>query len=127
MKSIEKALYFVLLAFLLFSMVSCGLVYIPNDEEKAFEEILPKLFEALKNGNEDAIYDLFSPTVRKQSNNLQEQISALITDYSVPIDEFDLENVPMHQSEHIGNPGNWACADATIPVRSGDNYYFFRR
>ena len=69
-------------------------MYIPNDEEKAFEEILPKLFEALKNGNEDAIYDLFSPTVRKQSNNLQEQISALITDYSVPIDEFDLENVP---------------------------------
>ncbi len=126
MKSIKKALYFVLLAFLLFSMVSCRLVYIPNDEEKAFEEILPKLFEALKNGNEDAIYDLFSPTVRKQSNNLQEQISALITDYSVPIDEFDLENVPMHQSDHIGNPGNWARADATIPARSGDDYYFFR-
>ena len=125
MKSIKKALYFVLLAFLLFSMVSCRLVYIPNDEEKAFEEILPKLFEALKNGNEDAIYDLFSPTVRKQSNNLQEQISALITDYSVPIDEFDLENVPIHQSEHIGNPGNWARADATIPARSGDDYYFF--
>ena len=121
----KKALLFVLLVFLLFSIVSCGLVYIPNEEEKAFEELLPKLFEALENGDEATIYGLFSPAVRNQSNNLEEQISSLITAYSVPIDEFDLENIPILGSEHIGNPGNWASADATIPVRSGDNYYFF--
>ena len=124
-KSIKKVLSFVLLAFWLFSIVSCGLVYIPNDEERAFGKLLPKLFEALENGDETTIYGLFSPTVRKQSNNLQKQISALITACNVPIDEFDLENVPIHSSEHIGDPGNWASADATIPVRSGNNYYFF--
>lgn len=125
MKCFKKVISFFLLAFLLFSIVSCGLLYIPNDEEKAFEELLPKLFEALENKDEAAIYGLFSPAAREQSNNLQEQISALITAYSGPIDEFDLENVPIHGSGHIGDPGNWASADATIPVRSGENYYFF--
>lgn len=126
MRCIKKTISFVLVAFLLFSIVSCGLVYIPNDEEKAFEVLLPKLFEALENGDEVAIYGLFSPAVREQSNNLQEQISALIASYSVPIDEFALENIPIQGSEYIGDPGNWASADATIPVRSGNNYYFFK-
>ncbi|MBQ9805492.1 MAG: DUF5104 domain-containing protein [Clostridia bacterium] len=125
MKCIKKAISFVLLATLLFSTVSCGLVYIPNDEEKAFESVLPKLFEALDSGDNVAIYELFSPAVREQSDNLQEQIAALISVYSGPTDEFDLEDVPMHGREHIGDPGNWASADATIPVRSGDNYYYF--
>ena len=126
MKCIKKAISFVILAIFLFSTVSCGLVYIPNDEEKAFESILPKLFEALDRGDNVAIYELFSPAVREQSDNLQEQIAALISVYSGPTDKFDLEDVPMHGSEHIGNPGNWASADATIPVRSNNNYYFFR-
>ena len=126
MKCIKKAISFVILAIFLFSTVSCGLVYIPNDEEKAFESILPKLFEALDSGDNVAIYELFSPAVREQSDNLQEQIAALISVYSGPTDKFDLEDVPMHGSEHIGNPGNWASADATIPVRSNNNYYFFR-
>ena len=126
MKCIKKAISFVILAIFLFSTVSCGLVYIPNDEEKAFESILPKLFEALDRGDNVAIYELFSPAVREQSDNLQEQIAALISVYSGPTDKFDIEDVPMYGSEHIGNPGNWASAEATIPVRSNNNYYFFR-
>lgn len=125
MKCIKQTISFILSAFLILSIVSCGLVYIPKNEEKAFKELLPKLFEALENEDEAAIYSLFSPAVREQSDNLQEQISALITACSGPIDEFDLEHVSIHGREHIGDPGNWASADATIPVRSGDNYYFF--
>ena len=125
MTYIKKVISGALLAILLFSTVSCGLVYIPNNEEKAFESILPKLFEALDSDDNVAIYELFSPAVREQSDNLQEQITALISVYSGPTDEFNYEDVPMQGSGHIGNPGNWASAYATIPVRSSDNYYFF--
>lgn len=126
MKYIKKAISFVILTVLLFSTVSCGLVYIPNDDEKAFGSILPKLFEALDSGDNVAIYELFSPAVREQSDNLQEQIAALTSIYSGPTHKFDFENVPIQGSKHMGAPGNWASANATIPVRSNDNYYFFR-
>ena len=123
MKCIKKAISFLLLGSMIFSAASCGLVYIPNTEEKAFEELLPKLFEALDNGDEAALYHLFSPVIREECDNLQEQITALISVYSGPTDEFDI--TPIHSTEHIGNPGNWSSADTVIPVRSGDNYYFF--
>lgn len=125
MKYIKRILSFVLLAALLLLTASCGSAYISNDEEKAFEELLPKLFGALDSSDEAAIYELFSPTVRAQSHNLQEQISELIAVYGGPTDEFELDSVAIQGTGHIGEPGNWEGADATIPVRSGENYYFF--
>lgn len=106
-------------------MTSCGLVYIPNDKEKAFEELLPKLFEALDNENETALYELFSADTREQCDNLQEQISALFAFYGGPTDDYNISDVPMQVSTHFEKPGTQKIADATIPVRSGEQYYFF--
>ncbi len=121
----KKIIVFILLGTLFLSVASCGLVYIPNDEEKAFEELLPKLFEALDNKDKAAIYELFSPEVRSKSEDLLIQVDSLVAIYSGPTDEFNLKDVPIHQSEYIGNSKNWAKAEATIPVRAGEHYYFF--
>ena len=125
MLNLKKITIFVLLIAFVFSLVSCGLIYMPNNEEKALGQLLPKLFTALDSGNEEAVYNLFSPSVREQSDNLKDQISLLANLYSGPTDEYDYENIGIHSKEHIGKPGNWASANATIPVRSGDKYYWF--
>ena len=126
MTRIKRIIAFILLGTLIFSVISCGLVYIPNDEKKAFGELLPKFFQALDNGDENAIFELFSPEVREQSEHLQQQITALIAVYNGPTDEFDLESVSMTTEGHIGEPGGWESATCTIPARSGEDYYFFR-
>ena len=118
------ALFIAISLICLFSS-SCGLVYIPNDEEKAFEQLLPKLFGDLDSGDEDAVYNLFSPAVREENDDLKERIALLTALYSGPTDEYDYENVGMQSEEHIGNSENWKRACATIPVRSGGNYYWF--
>jgi len=93
MLNVKKFTILVLLLAFAFSAVSCGLVYIPNNEEKAFAQLLPKFFAALDSGDEDAVYNLFSPEVRGKSDNLKSQISSLTALYSGPTDEYDYENV----------------------------------
>ena len=124
MKHIKIAISFILSVVLLFSTVSCGLVYIPNEEEEAFESMLHKLFAALDEGDIVAIYELFSPAIREQCDDLQEQIAALVSVYTGPTDEFYFDGL-LHTGEHLGESGKTASADTTVPVRSGDNYFFF--
>lgn len=124
MKHVKIAISFILSVVLLFATVSCGLVYISNEEDEAFESMLSKLFEALDAGDAVAIYELFSPVTREQFDNLQEQIAALISVYTGPTDEFYFDGL-LHVGEHIGESGKTASADTTIPARSGDNYFFF--
>ena len=125
MKRLYKAVSIALLSVVISTAVACGSVYIPNREERAFNSLLPKLFEALALDDEAAIYQLFSPAVRAQCGDLQEKISLLTDAYGGTTDEYDAENLCIHTTEHVGFPGNWEKGDVFIPVRSGNDYYWF--
>ncbi len=128
MKHIKTGISVLLLAALLLSLSSCGLlglIYIPAHDEEAFADLLPKLFEALDNRDEAAIYDLFSNATKEKCADLQEKITTLVATYSGPTDEYDFDSIMFHTEEYIGGSGNTGKTMATFPIRSGEDYYYF--
>ena len=128
MKHFKKSISVLLLAALLLSLSSCGLlglIYIPAHDEEAFADLLPKLFEALDNRDEAAIYDLFSDATKEKCADLREKITTLVATYSGPTDEYDFDSIMFHTEEYIGGSGNTGKTMATFPIRSGEDYYYF--
>ena len=99
----------------------CGSVY--KDETTAYNDAITALFHALDERDREAIYNLFSPSVREQDEDLKIQIETLLSVYAGPTDEIGWDGLVSVES--IYNYGDYTRnARGTFPVRSGDTYYW---
>ena len=105
---------------------SCNrIIYIDDTkEQKAYNETLTSLFNALDNGNADTVYDLFSPVVREQDKELKGQIDKLLLVYKGPIDEIGWDGLLAGEASYEDGE---RCAEAYsgFPVRAGNTYFWF--
>ena len=74
MKKISKTIFIVCTIYSL-TLSGCGLVCLDDSKEKtAYNDAITSPFNALDERDNEAIYNLFSPSVRKQDEDLEEQI-----------------------------------------------------
>lgn len=106
---------------LLYLLTLSGCLYAPD--EKAYKNAVTSLFKAVDNKNSEAIYDLFSPYVRKNNKNLKEEIDKLLSVYSGPTDEINCTPLDSTEErrENFKRSGE---SYATFPIRSGNMYYW---
>lgn len=123
MENIKRILLVVLVLVIVFCFSSCEMIYISNNDKKSLENVASELFMALDNGDEDAIYNLFSSEVRNKCYDLKEQIALLVSLYSGPTDEFKIG--PSQTSEHFAGKQSWKSTNTVIPVRSSEEYFWF--
>ena len=73
---------------LLISLSGCRYISMVLEKDKtAFNDTITALFLALDEGDSEAIYNLFSPSVRKQDQDLKEQIEQLLSIYEGPVEK----------------------------------------
>ena len=124
MKLLKSSICTFLCCFLMLSLCSCGMFLVSDSEEQnAYNDTLKSLFNAIDNKDEDAIYNLFSPEVRKKDKNLKEQIKKLITVYSGPTDEIGYDGLLAGEAVYE-NGETYKDAETSFPIRSGDTYYW---
>lgn len=78
----KKAAIVVLCIILLISLSGCRYISMVLEKDKtAFNDTITALFLVLDEGDSESIYNLFSPSVRKQDQDLKEQIEQLLSIY----------------------------------------------
>lgn len=103
---------------------SCNGIYVDDTkEQKAYTETITSLFNALDNGNADAVYDLFSPSVREQDKELKEQIDKLLLVYKGPTDEIGWDGLLAGEASYEYGE-RYKAANAVFPIRSGNTYFW---
>ncbi len=108
----------------LLSLCGCGMIYIDDSKEKkAYQDTITALFDALDRKDADAIYNLFSLSVREKDKDLKEQIEKLLSAYKGPTDEIGWDGLLVGGASYeYGEKSKDACT--TFPVRSGDIYFW---
>ena len=120
----KKATTFLICILYLLALSGCGLVYMDDSKgKKAYNDAITAIFNALDEKDNEAIYNLFSPSVRKKDEDLEDQIDRLLSIYEGPTDEIGWDGLlgseaSYHSGKHRKN------VFARFPIRSGDTYYW---
>ena len=117
---------FCLIVIVVYMMALCGCVRMDYDyynKKNAFDNTIHSFFDALDRRDAEAIYQLFSPAVREQDGDLQEQIQKLMTVYQNPTDEIGWNGLTSSGARYE-NGKKQKDARAVFPVRSGDTYFW---
>ncbi len=115
------AIFFVCI-FCLLTLSGCSLVYV-DDSKAAYNDAIASLFNALDERDNEAIYNLFSPSVREQDEDLEDQIDKLLSIYAGPTDAIGWDGLlggraSYDDGKHSKN------AFTSFPIRSGNTYYW---
>ncbi len=123
MKKISKIIFIVCIIYSL-TLSGCGLVYIDDSKEKtAYNDAITSLFNALDERDNEAIYNLFSPSVRKQDEDLEDQIDKLLSIYAGPTAEIGWDGLLAGEASY--DDGKYSKnAFTSFPIRSGNTYYW---
>ena len=119
----KVAMCFVCILYLL-SLSGCRSAYVDDPKENtAYNDAITSLFNAMDAKNSEAIYNLFSPSIREQDKDLEDQIDKLLSVYSGPIDEIGWDGLLAGGASY--SDGDYSKnASTTFPVRSGNTYYW---
>ncbi|MGM9680835.1 MAG: DUF5104 domain-containing protein [Eubacteriales bacterium] len=114
------------------SMSGCALLFLMpvsvsssgnHDEEEAYERALTDFLTALDAGDKDAIREMFSPAVRAEVGDLDEQIDRLLEIYPGPTDVCGNDG-QLQGSTHIENGNASMSASNDFFLQSGDQYFW---
>jgi hypothetical protein len=120
----KRAIIFLLCTLYLLSLSGCGLVYTGESKEKtAYIDAITSLFNALDERDTGAIYNLFSPSVRQQDEDLKDQIEKLLSIYAGPTDEIGWDGLGGSSASYEYGERS-KSAFTCFPIRSGNNYYW---
>jgi hypothetical protein len=120
----KKAAIVVLCIILVLSLCSCRKISIALTKEKAVSrDTITALFQAMDAGDREAIFNLFSPSVRKQDKDLKDQIDKLLSIYEGPTDAIGWNNI-LGGSSSYDHGKRHQSAFSRFPVRTGDTYYW---
>jgi hypothetical protein len=109
---------------LLISLSGCRYISMVLEKDKtAFNDTITALFLALDEGDSEAIYNLFSPSVRKQDQDLKEQIEQLLSIYEGPVEKIAWDGLG-GRSNSYNHGTHHNTIFATFPVRTGNTYYW---
>ena len=124
----KKSVAIVLCVALMISLCGCGgrLLLLSKEiaeEKKAFSDAVTALTTALDNGDEEAIYNLFSPAVRDDNDDLREKVSELVSTYAGPTEK--IGNIEQcHSSSETDEGRVKKSVDNTFPVYAGGKLYW---
>ena len=108
----------------LLTLSSCGLVYMDDSKEKtAYNDAITAFFDALDERDNEAIYNLFSPYVREQDEDLEIQIDKLLSIYAGPTDEIGWDGI-LGGEQSYDDGDHSKNAFTSFPIRSGNTYYW---
>ncbi|MBQ8895083.1 MAG: DUF5104 domain-containing protein [Clostridia bacterium] len=106
----------------LVSLGGCRSFFV-DEEQELYDQAVTSLFDALDRRDVEGIYNLFSPAVRNENEDLKDTIEKLISFYSGPTDQ--IGDVSSLGSESLYEEGeHWHNAYTTFPVLSEGNYYW---
>ena len=120
----KKVTIFLICMLCLLTFFGCGRVHIDTSKEiTAYNDAITSLFNALDKRDNEAIYNLFSPSVREQDEDLEDQIDKLLSIYAGPTDKIGWDGLlgggaSYDDGKHSKN------AFTSFPVRSGNAYYW---
>lgn len=122
--NMKKVAIFLICIIYLLTFSGCSPVYIGDSKEKtAYNDAITSLFNALDERDNEAIYNLFSPSVREQDEDLEDQIDKLLSIYAGPTDEIGWNGLLNGGASYDdGKHSKNACT--CFPVRSGNTYYW---
>ena len=124
----KKSVAIVLCVALMISLCGCvGRLLLLSkeiaEEEKAFSDAVTALTTALDKGDEEAIYNLFSPAVRDDNDNLRGKVKELVEAYEGPIEKIgDIEHLNSHYSAEDDYLEE--SAETVFPVYANGKYYW---
>ena len=120
----KKVTNFIICILCLLTLSGCGLVHIDDSKEKtAYNDVITSLYNALDERDNEAIYNLFSLSVREQDEDLAEQIDKLLSIYSGPTDEIGWDGLLGGEASYDDGKHS-KNAFTSFPVRSGNTYYW---
>lgn len=119
----KRAVTIFICALYLLSLSGCGLDTGVTKEKTACNDTITSLFNALDERDTDAIYYLFSPSVRQQDEDLEGQIEKLLSNYAGPTDEIGWDGL-LGSSASYEDGKHSKSAFTSFPIRSGNNYYW---
>lgn len=124
----KKSVALLVCVALVISLCGCGgrLLLLSKEiaeERKAFSDAVTALTTALDNGDEEAIYNLFSPAVRDDNDDLREKVSELVSTYAGPTEK--IGNIELCHSSYESDEGRIKkSVDNTFPVYAGGKLYW---
>ena len=120
----KKAAILLICVLYLITLSGCGLVYMDDSKEKtAYNDAITALFDALDERDHEAIYNLFSPYVREQDEDLEIQIDKLLSIYAGPTDEIGWDGI-LGGEQSYDDGAHSKNAFTSFPIRSGNTYYW---
>lgn len=120
----KKVTIFLICMLCLLTFFGCGRVHIDTSKEiTAYNDAITSLFNALDKRDNEAIYNLFSPSVREQDKDLENQIEKLLSIYAGPTDEIGWDDLLCGGGSYDDGKHS-KYASASFPVCSGDTYYW---
>ena len=125
-EKMKKVAIFLICMLYLLTLSGCGPFYINDSEEKAYKaynDAITSLFHALDERDNEAVYNLFSPSVREQDEDLEDQIDNLLSLYAGPTDEIGWNGL-LGGEEYIDYGKHRKNAYTYFPIRSGNTYYW---
>ena len=122
--NMKRVTAFVVCILYLLTLSGCGLVDMDYDKEKtAYRHAITSLFNALDEKDAEAVYELFSPSVRKQDKDLEEKIGKLLSVYAGPTDEIGWDGLLASAASYEHGEKSKHAFKA-FPIRSGNTYYW---
>ena len=104
------------------SLAGCG--HSEAREQALYEKQVNGFFEALDEGDKNAVKSYFSKTAQNHDADLSENIDKLLSVY--PRGSSDIKFSKLLAGEYEYNYGsNYSCARSTLPVVNGKNIYWF--
>ena len=120
----KKVVAFLVCILYLLTLSGCGLIYMDDSKEKtAYNDAIKTLFNAIDKRDNEAIYNLFSPSVRQQDKDLDEQIDKLLSIYAGPTDEIGWDGILGGGTSYRDGKRS-KNAFTSFPIRSGNTYYW---
>lgn len=120
----KKFLCLMVSVLLLFGFWGCGpeAGYVQKDQ-KAVQDTIDALFDALDRKDAEGVYALFSKAVRAQDAGLKEQMAYLLSVYSGPVEQIGWNGL-LAGGGSYNHGAKSKYADTTFPVRTAQGYYW---
>lgn len=118
----KKVISIMLCVICLCSLGGCRALVV-DEEYDIYHKTVEALFSAVEDKNTEAIYNLFSPYVQSESEDLEEKIEEFISIYSGPVQKTG--NILLASGASYDNGKSCKYAYSTFPVLTDGEYYWF--